>query len=172
MATRADYGLPADWEVVDRWIKFSGPVPDVPDQKPQDVKKKCPEIPVLDNYRTDPGEEFWDKFPTCPLPEKAMSRIVTGALNAKIVENSSAMLKTEIERGGRAIENLKNGASSFQKGPLPSCCVENIASTYKNGESVTDVVASWVKAGFAAGPFPVPPVSGFRKYTQPNISRQ
>ena len=162
MATRADYGLPADWEVVDRWIKFSGPVPDVPDLKPQDVKKKCPETPVLDNYRTDPGEEFWDKFPTCPLPERAMSRIVTGALNAKIVENSSAMLKTEIERGGRVIENLKNGASSFQKGPLPSCYVENTASTYKNGESVTDVVASWVKAGFAAGPFPVPPVPGFR----------
>jgi hypothetical protein len=97
VASRADYGLPADWEVVDRWIKFLGPVLDLPDKKPQKVKKKCLEIPVLDNYRTDPGEEFWDKFPTCPLPKKAMSRIVTNALNAKIVENSSAMLKTEIE---------------------------------------------------------------------------
>ncbi len=98
VASRADYGLPANWDVVDRWIKFSGPVPDVPDVKPQEVKKKCPEIPVLKNYRTDPGDEFWEKFPTCPLPDMAMSRIVTGALNAKIVENSSAMLSSEVAR--------------------------------------------------------------------------
>ncbi len=119
-ATRAEYGLPADWDVVDRWIKFSGPVPDVPETKPQVVKKKCPEISVMDNYRSDPGEEFWKKFPNSSLPEKAMSRIVISALNAKLVENSSAMLSSEISGGGRVIENLKNGASSFQKGPLPS----------------------------------------------------
>jgi hypothetical protein len=162
VASRADYGLPANWDVVDGWIKYSGPVPVVPDVKIHEVKKKCPEIPVLEDYRADPGDKFWEKFPTCPLPDIAMSRIVTGALNAKIVENSSAMLSSEIARGGRVIDNLRNGASSFQKGPLPSCYVENTASTYKNGESVTDVVASWVKAGFAAGPFSVPPVSGFR----------
>ncbi len=132
IATRAGYGLPADWRVVDRWIKFSGPVPDVPELKPQVIKKKCPEIPVLENYRSDPGEEFWKKFPKSSLPEKAMSRIVISALNAKLAENGSAMLNSEISRGGRVIENLKNGASSFQKGPLPSCFVDNTASTYKN----------------------------------------
>jgi hypothetical protein len=147
---------------VDRWIKFSGPIPDVPGLEAQVVKKKCPEVPALKDYRSDPGEEFWKKFPKSSLPEKAMSRIVISALNAKLIENASAMLSTEMARGGRVIENLKNGASSFQKGPLPSCFVDNTVSTYKNGESVTDVVASWVKAGFAAGPFQTPPLAGFR----------
>ena len=124
-ATRAEYGLPADWGVVDRWIKFSGPVPDVPVLEAQVVKKKCPEVPALKDYRSDPGEEFWKKFPKSSLPEKAMSRIVISALNAKLIENASAMLSTEMARGGRVIENLKNGASSFQKGPLPSCFVDN-----------------------------------------------
>jgi hypothetical protein len=121
-----------------------------------------PKNPVLEDYRSDPGEGFWKKFPVCNLPEKAMSPTVIGALKAKIVENSSAMLSSEIERGEKVIENLKNGASFFQKGPLPSCYVDNTASTFKNGESVTDVVASWVKAGFAAGPFPDPLMPGFR----------
>jgi hypothetical protein len=103
IATRAEYGLPADWRVVDRWIKFSGPVPDVPELKPQVIKKKCPEIPVLENYRSDPGEELWKKFPKSSLPEKAMSRIVISAFNAKLAENGSAMLNSEISRVGRVI---------------------------------------------------------------------
>jgi hypothetical protein len=63
VSARTDYGLPTNWNVVDRWIKFSGPVvPDVPELKSQVVKKKCPEIPVLDDYRSDSGEEFRDDF--------------------------------------------------------------------------------------------------------------
>jgi hypothetical protein len=133
----------------------------IPEPEPNPIKKKCPEIPTLYNYRSDPGVDFWKKFPTCTLPEKAMSRIVISALRKKLLDAGPVLTRSEAERGGRVLKNLEFGADSFQKGPLPSCFVQNTASTYKNGVAVTDVVASWVKAGFAAGPFLEPPLANF-----------
>jgi hypothetical protein len=46
--------------------------------------------------------------------------------------------------------------------PLPACYNKNTSSTYLHGEAVVDTVATWVKNGFAAGPFDAPPLPGFR----------
>ena len=50
-----------------------------------------------------------------------------------------------------------------QKCPaLPACFSKNTRSTTVYGECVADTVASWVKAGYAAGPFEQPPLHDFR----------
>ena len=33
---------------------------------------------------------------------------------------------------------------------------------YENGALLTDVIATWIKKGFVAGPFDAPPMAGFR----------
>jgi len=45
---------------------------------------------------------------------------------------------------------------------LPSCFVKNTPSTAEFGSDMADAVASWVKKGFASGPFKEPPLPNFR----------
>ena len=30
---------------------------------------KNPEVPILSDYKSVPGPEFWSKFPSCPIPD-------------------------------------------------------------------------------------------------------
>jgi hypothetical protein len=46
--------------------------------------------------------------------------------------------------------------------PLPGLIEKNAPSAIENSEFMTDVLASWVKKGFVAGPFAEPPIEGFR----------
>jgi hypothetical protein len=46
--------------------------------------------------------------------------------------------------------------------PLPGLIEKNAPSAIENGKFMTDVLVTWVKKGFVAGPFVVPPMEGFR----------
>ena len=73
------------------------------------------------------------------------------------------MTECQRQRAEKAIANFQTGGSSFQKLPeLPGTFCENAKSTYTYGETITDNIASWVKNGFAAGPFDQPPMKLFR----------
>ncbi len=62
----------------------------------------------------------------------------------------------------KAIDYLKHGAPSFQRGNLPACFVKNAKSTIIHGAQVTDNIATWIAEGYAAGPFDGPPCKNFR----------
>jgi hypothetical protein len=124
-------------------------------------KKKCPEIPSRKDYSKVPDVEFWKYFPTCSLPEKPFSRIYVDKLEKVIIEKREQLTYCDLRRGMRCVKNLKEGAEAFQKSALPPCFVGNAPSTVQHGEEVTDAIASWVKAGFAAGPFNSPPLENF-----------
>jgi hypothetical protein len=155
-------GLPLSWDRVSAWISFSGVIPQFQDSSMQIFKKKCPEIPVRKNYSKKPDANFWKAFPSCSLPEKAFSRIFFGSLKGEILAAREKIKYCEFRRGMRCVKNLEEGAEAFQKSELPPCVVDNAPSAVKHGEAVTDAVASWVKAGFAAGPFNFPPPANFR----------
>jgi hypothetical protein len=53
---------PAKSEIID--IKMKDP----------NFDRKHKEIPVLENYEKDPGENFWDQFPSC-FPENVIKRV-------------------------------------------------------------------------------------------------
>ncbi len=79
------------------------------------------------------------------------------------IERNIDMLTTcQYLRGLKSVNNLRNGAYSCQKGPLPSCLEKNAKNMFTYGEAVIDTVATWVKKGFAAGPFNSPPLDNFR----------
>ena len=57
-------GLPYNWNRVDSWLNFRGPIPNVQLAQYERIKLKNSEIPQLENYRIAPGKSFWAKFPS------------------------------------------------------------------------------------------------------------
>ena len=57
-------GLPYNWNRVNSWLNFSGPLPNVQPSQYEPIKLKNSEIPQLKDYRITPGKSFWDKFPS------------------------------------------------------------------------------------------------------------
>jgi hypothetical protein len=143
-------------------VKFFGEIPVFQLAGSNKLRKKCPEVPARGNYSSNPGKEFWMKFPKCNLPEKAFSKIWVNVLKDKLASAKGKLTDCELRRGLKCVENLSEGANAFQRSELPPCSVENAQSTIKHGEAVTDAVASWVKEGYASGPFDFPPLSNFR----------
>jgi len=58
----------------------------VPEIQVKERKLKFPDIPVLENYETDPGKEFWDRFKFNLLPKKPFTRINIEELEALVGE--------------------------------------------------------------------------------------
>jgi len=131
---------------------------------PEIKRKKLanPEIAKLENYGTKIPEEFWDKFQKREIPSKPETRIKTDTLEEKIMGTKEKLLPHQFERAKKALSFLKYGAPSFQKTPLPSCCVKNTQDTSQFGEDVADTIATWLKKGYVSGPFKEPPLPKFR----------
>ena len=72
------------------------------------------------------------------------------------------MTSSEVRRADKVIRDLESGAGAYQKSELPPLSSYNARSAYENGALLTDTIATWVKKGFVAGPFDVPPMAGFR----------
>jgi hypothetical protein len=147
---------------VKNWFLFKGPLSKPEAEEPCKVKIKCPEIPILESYDKDPGDKFWASFPKREFPNKVHTDINVSNL-AKLLQERSPLLTTaERLRGAKTLDFLTNGASAHQKNALPCVTVRNAKSACKHGRYMTDNVASWVKAGFVAGPFDTPPCSKLR----------
>ncbi len=138
------------------WL-LSPALPDKPSIILKEYVKKCPEIPVLSDYRLSPAEGFWVNFPFCPLPTSPEPRASPSKLREELLGVRDMMTPHEWRRGVKCCEDLENGATGYQKISLPPTEVPNTSSSYDHGEMLTDEIASWVKAGIVAGPFDFPP---------------
>jgi len=159
---RNEAGIP-QWEKVDRWLDETV-LPDYPEEiEKQPYVKKNPEVKTLENYREDPGEEFWEKFPKTELPKKAQTKINVEKLEEYITKIEGKITVTELRRAKKVLGDLRNGASAYQMKELPPVKAKNAESSFENGEMLTDQVAYMVKKGYVAGPFKHPPLAGFRE---------
>ena len=99
---RNEAGIP-QWEKVDRWLDETV-LPDYPEEiEKQPCVKKNPEVKTLENYRTDPGEEFWSKFPKTGLPEKAQTKINVEKLEEYITKIEGKITVTESRRSKQVL---------------------------------------------------------------------
>ncbi len=113
---------------------------------PKTFKPKHP-LPVLIDYSSDPGPEFWDQFPknhvvlgkSTICPEKLRN------LAWSVGYTDSVMLDT-------VCKDLSEGANIGCTGQHRQATFSgNAPSAYEFAEQVTDSVADWILAGFAAG---------------------
>jgi hypothetical protein len=125
-------------------------------------KKKNPEIPSLKSYAISPNKSFWEIFPSKSLPVIAETNVSGDALLNLIDAKRDLLTNVQIQRGMKTVNFVKEGADCCQLDPLPACMQKNASSAIEYGEAVTDTIATWIKEGFAAGPFDTPPVDKFR----------
>jgi len=147
---------------VKSWINFRGDIRLKKTEISGQKNLKWPEIPALQDYRISPDPSFWEKFPKKDLPASAETEINVIALEEKVKALRSSMTIHQYERSMKAVDYLRNGAPAFQKNTLPGCFVKNADSTLRYGREITDNIATWVKEGYAAGPFDSPPCANFR----------
>ena len=160
-----DLGLPGN--VIESWHSdklFSEHV-EMPKPKPKPLKNG--EIPLLKDYGSDPGEEFWNKFPFNPLPSE-------GALNTPIsvdefeklyLRVQDRMTFTQRHSALSSINNLRYGADSLvdldklyelHEHNAPNMSRADIGCFY------TDQLVSLIKKKFVSGPFLEPPIENLR----------
>jgi hypothetical protein len=154
-------GLP-DWDTVEYWMDPNTPIPDPGEYSKKIGKPKCPEIPILDSYRFPPSPGFWHHFPSHPLPTAPTTPINIPVLEEIIGSVHHKMTSGQKERARTLISDLQNGVSLPLKDDLPMLRDKNSPSVLAHGQEFTDIVGSWVKSGYVAGPFIVPPVDDFR----------
>ena len=158
---QSNLGFPG-WREVCDWLDESFVV-QVPEDSPVKAPLlKNPEVPQLENYRLVPDEKFWESFPKKDLPVKVETEVLTEVFEDLINKASCRMTASELRRARKVVNDLKNGADAYQRGPLPPVNSVNSQSTFEHGRLLTDTAATWVKKGFVAGPFDYPPVPGFR----------
>ena len=117
--------------------------------RPDPVKKKQfkPkfDLPILNNYKDNPGKDFWDKFPSnYKFPGKSM-------INHKILR--SLLIDNNITPDETVLKDLEFGASIGCTGDarLPSYS-SNSKSALEFGHQVTDAIADWICKKLAFGP--------------------
>ncbi len=62
----------------------------------------------------------------------------------------------------KLLKTLQGKTPAPLKFDLPALVEKNAPSAVENGEFMTDVLATWIKKGFVAGPFPTIPYADFR----------
>lgn len=159
---REDLGLPRNWDRVAGWLKNNGKFVKPAEKEFKCQKMKCPEIPELKSYKTQPDAAFWKAFPKKPFPSKIIERVNVLALKGLIQNLSKELTPSQILRANKVVENLTYGAPSCQKTILPAITVTNAKINYEYGREVTDTIGYWVKENFASGPFDYPPTSKLR----------
>jgi hypothetical protein len=155
-------GIPENWSTVENWLN-----PEILPQHPGQEKmetycRKNESIPILDSYSLPPNEKFWDSFPKRELPTTPETKVNVGNLENLIIDNVSKLSKSEIKRAARLIYDLRYGADACQKSELPPMATNNSPSAINNGALLTDKIATWTMEKIVAGPFPCPPMAGFR----------
>ena len=123
---------------------------------------KCPEIPSLESYEKDPGDDFWSIFPSKQIPSKAETPIDVDVLEGLVRKVKDKLTCHQMLRANKCIRFLRQGAPSYQRKSLPSIHTSNSNSTVKNGRFMTDTIGAWVKKKIVSGPFKEPPLDSFR----------
>ena len=87
-------GFP-EWAKVSQWLdtNIRAPYPAIEQERYPEVKN--PEIPVLENYDTIPGDSFWRSFPKRELPGKVETRVNVLALKKRIWKAKDKMMNSQ-----------------------------------------------------------------------------
>jgi len=132
---------------------------------------KWDSIPALSDYRIDPGDSFWDSFPSRPMPKIVQSSVDHIALKKLVLKNKHKLSRHQFRRALKACKDIAEGGDAYQLSCLPPVIARNTSSAYENGRMLTDKIATWIDKGFVAGPFVAPPTCSFRANPLMAISR-
>jgi len=161
--SRRQAGLPDSWRTTAGWLGGGPAAPPVaPPPEPPPKPRKFPDIPILEDYSAEAGDDFWAAFPSNPLPKSAQTAVRADKLRLLVKRYGKKWSSAKKRVARRAIKNLERGACPAMKKDLPAMSAENAGTALLSGTEVTDTIADWVQQGFVAGPFKEPPLKNFR----------
>ena len=67
-------GIP-EWEAVENWIDPLKKATYPEEERKHTIEIENKEIPILESYIVDPGDEFWEFFPKKDLPKRPETRL-------------------------------------------------------------------------------------------------
>ncbi len=109
---RKNLGLSVDWSRVEDWLDFKGPIGPAPVTEDSIFKIKCPELPTLVRYDTEPPASFCKSFPSSNLPLTASTKLNPGVLARILCKQRHLLTPTQHQRGIKVVDYLTNGAPS------------------------------------------------------------
>ena len=65
---------------------------------------------MLQNYQSDPGSDFWLKFPSMDIPKAVESSININGLVMLLKSCENILTDCELERAKKCVLSLKEGA--------------------------------------------------------------
>jgi hypothetical protein len=153
--------LPDAWKTVEEWIDNSKDAIVVEKKAREPWKKKNPDIPILNNYLVPPDKSFWNSFPS-HYPAGSKKTVNLENLKTYVHKCWSDWTLPQKRTAEKAIAFLESKIPAPLTIDLPGLIEKNAPSAIEHGEYMTDVLATWIKKGFVAGPFERPPMDGFR----------
>jgi hypothetical protein len=161
VVTWKDLGLPDAWKEIEEWMDDSRDMIPTERRPRAPWTKKNTEIPVLGNHHDHPGQDFWRSFPQ-HYPADLKLTVDVEKLKKYIDKCWAGWTLPQKRTALKAVVFLEARKPTPLTQPLPGLIEKNAPSAIENGEFMTDVLATWVKKGFVAGPFERPPMEGFR----------
>ena len=157
-------GLPGD--VAEHWIKKIKYCPTIISKEKEPKPLKNLEIPLLDNYKDEPSDIFWNIFPYKPLANKDHPNT---PINVDIFEYEFGLVKDlpipKRQSILQCINDLRYGAESLvdieKIQPLFDLNASNMINQ-KIGSYFTDQLVTMMKKGFVSGPFQHSPFENAR----------
>jgi hypothetical protein len=122
-------------------------------------EKKNPSIPLLNCYQSPPDASFWESFPS-HFPSGLKQTVNIANLKGYMSKCWVDWTLPQKRTAEKAVAFLEAKIPAPLTKDLPGLIEKNAPSAIENGEYMTDVLATWVKKGFVAGPFRKPPMEG------------
>jgi hypothetical protein len=116
---------------------------------------------VLTDYVNPAPCSFWKVFPSY-YPTKIVSCVKVKKLEKLISKCWGVWTVAQKRVAEKAVKGLKGEAPVTLKTRLPPLTEKNAKTALDNGRAMTDVLATWIKKSFVAGPFDQPPQESFR----------
>jgi hypothetical protein len=158
---RKTLGLPENWDEVESWIDDSRDIAAPAKIPPAKTALKNPEIEELTNYSVPAQTSFWENFPE-NYPVTLAKNVDVNRLESLKGTCWDTWTLPQKLIAKKAVKRLKGKLLVKLKKDLPPMREKNAKTALENGREMTDVLATWIKKKYVAGPFEKPPCEGFR----------
>ena len=72
-------------------------------------ERKYQDIPLLQDYSVDPGDKFWEKFPSKGIPVSPAKKFNHNELEKLLTERGGMLTECERLRGDKAVRYILEG---------------------------------------------------------------
>ncbi len=148
--------------MVHNWLYRHNPITVQESEEPVPYNPKCPDVPTIPTGRFPPPSSSWENFPSRELPAQPTTPINVPVLEEIVSKYENRMSNRQYTRAKASLTDMVQGALAPLRIELPPIRVNNSPTVSAHNKDFSDTVAWWIRQGYVAGPFRIPPLENFR----------